>query len=449
MTSNLNPNSDSAVTSENLDNFNRILKCTTDGFVDLNDLLILTERPGVQDVEVNSRIPIILENISNDSLTQLASIDNLPSKYWGQEKIELAEANQIIWEHEIEHPELFGTPANVGILEYGLKRTHLAFSHSSISVVNYNGGNNINNSYTLGIDHGTKVTGLIVGKSYDGGDNEYILQPVAPNTNITLIQEWIRIENNLLIAVDEVVSAIQLATSLGLRVLNCSFGFTQEEYSGNAIYNALYNYPGLIVCGAGNSGRNTDSNPFYPASYDLNNIISVGAININDQLMNADSNSNYGLTSVDVFAPGENIYMPTYIDDDSKNCCDFDSGTSFAAPFVTGLASLLISIEASTPYGSFSTAGLKKIIMESVTETTYLSNYCVSGGYINAKKAIEEAYTNKISYEYYNDTYHWVYGEYCDSKLEEHNWVVSFPNLFSVSIPRIMVCSICGASKII
>jgi len=61
----------------------------------------------------------------------------------------------------------------------------------------------------------------------------------------------------------------------------------------------------LVVAAAGNSAHDTDSNPFYPSSYDLPNIISVAAT---DQSDNLASFSNWGVTTVDVAAPGTTIY---------------------------------------------------------------------------------------------------------------------------------------------
>ena len=99
--------------------------------------------------------------------------------------------------------------------------------------------------------------------------------------------------------------------------MNCSFGYVLYD---SAIFAAMYNYPGLIVCGAGNDGSNNDTTPFYPASFDLDNIISVGAIDINN---NKWTYSNHGKTSVDVFAPGVDIKSTS-----KNNTYKVDSGTS-------------------------------------------------------------------------------------------------------------------------
>lgn len=101
------------------------------------------------------------------------------------------------------------------------------------------------------------------------------------------------------------VSAIMYAADNGARIINASWG--GGGYS-QALYDAINYARGknvLFVAAAGNSGTNNDTTPFYPASYNLDNIISVAATTQTDVLA---SFSNFGATSVDLAAPGVNIY---------------------------------------------------------------------------------------------------------------------------------------------
>lgn len=91
----------------------------------------------------------------------------------------------------------------------------------------------------------------------------------------------------------------------------------------------------LFIAAAGNASRNNDTTPTYPANYNLTNIISVAAIDSNGTLATF---SNYGANTVDIAAPGVDV-PSTYITNDYA----YMSGTSMAAPYVSGVLSLLAS----------------------------------------------------------------------------------------------------------
>lgn len=100
----------------------------------------------------------------------------------------------------------------------------------------------------------------------------------------------------------DAASAILYANAKGARVINNSWG--GSGYS-QVLKDAIDASNALIVCAAGNSGTNNDAIPFYPASYTSSNIISVTASDQNDTLATF---SNFGINSVDIAAPGVNIY---------------------------------------------------------------------------------------------------------------------------------------------
>lgn len=131
----------------------------------------------------------------------------------------------------------------------------------------------------------------------------------------------------------DAIAAIDYAVAAGCTVSNNSWGgggFNTSLY--NAIANAA-NAGHVFVAAAGNDGVNTDNSPHYPSSYNLPNIISVAATTNRDTLA---SFSNYGVNSVDIGAPGEDI-ASTY----SGNGYVWSSGTSMASPHVAGVVALL------------------------------------------------------------------------------------------------------------
>jgi subtilisin family serine protease len=134
----------------------------------------------------------------------------------------------------------------------------------------------------------------------------------------------------------DIISAIEYATMMGVRVSNNSYG--SSSYS-QAEFDAIQASRSVFVAAAGNEGTNNDIAPSYPASYDLNNIISVAATDHNDALA---SFSNYGVTSVDLVAPGVNILSTT-----PNNTYSLFDGTSMATPHVTGAVALLMGYNSS------------------------------------------------------------------------------------------------------
>jgi len=115
--------------------------------------------------------------------------------------------------------------------------------------------------------------------------------------------------------------------------------------------------------------------PVYSASYDSVNIISVAATDSNDQLA---SFSHYGQMSVDLAAPGTNIWS-TYLDGNYASM----SGTSMATPHVSGVAVL---VKAVNP--SLTSAQIKNIILSTEDVKSSLSGKVASGGRLNVYKSL-------------------------------------------------------------
>jgi hypothetical protein len=138
----------------------------------------------------------------------------------------------------------------------------------------------------------------------------------------------------------------------------------------------------LYIAAASNDGLDNDITPFYPASYDLPNIISVGAINSGGAKPYW---SNYGATSVDIFAPGVNI-LSTFpgthpyvykIGGPKSPLYDYLDGTSMACPHVTGAAALFAA------KNKLGAAGIKNAILSSGTVVACLRGKCVTGKTLN------------------------------------------------------------------
>ncbi len=173
------------------------------------------------------------------------------------------------------------------------------------------------------------------------------------------------------------ISGIDYATENGAWLSNNSWGGGGFNQSLKDAIERANQAGSLFVAAAGNNGRNTDTFPFYPAGYDNENILSVAATDHND---NKSSFSNYGLTSVDVGAPGSSIYSTVL-----GTSYGTKSGTSMASPHGAGVCSIVWSYNPNLTH-----LEVKQIVMDSVRPIAALDGRCVTGGVVNAAEALNQ-----------------------------------------------------------
>lgn len=134
----------------------------------------------------------------------------------------------------------------------------------------------------------------------------------------------------------------------------------------------------LFIAASGNDGGDADSAPMYPAAYDLDAIVSVASTDRTDAMSGF---SNYGLTSVDLGAPGSAILSTV----PGGGYASY-SGTSMASPHVAGSAALLWSVNP-----ELTAAEMKTILMDSGDSLLSLEGKTVSGKRVNLVNAMVEA----------------------------------------------------------
>jgi len=225
--------------------------------------------------------------------------------------------------------------------------------------------------------HGTHVSGIIAAK----GNNGVGITGVCWSASIMLLKILDAGGNG---TVADEIDAIMYAVNNGAKIINVSFGGSGSSLSEyDAIDHARKNGV-LFVAAAGNdgdgnqeSGWNNDQagQEIYPASYDLNNIISVAAADYHDDLALW---SNYGPTSVDVAAPGADIFSTK-----AGNGYRYLSGSSMAAPHVSGLAALIWADD-----NSLTCTQVKDRILNGVDPRSSMDGKILTGGRINAKNTI-------------------------------------------------------------
>ncbi len=188
-----------------------------------------------------------------------------------------------------------------------------------------------------------------------------------------------------------VAKGINFAEHNNAKIINASFAGELPDGTEASALDSFLNNSRLLVAASGNDKNDNDINSWFPASYSYNEIIAVAATENDDDIWDdpLGDGSNYGATQVDIAAPGADI-MSTYYDG-TTDTYHAMSGTSMAAPFVTGVAAMIMGA-----YPELSASQVKDIIMESGDYIEDLdpatgTHPIASGNRLNALKAIEMA----------------------------------------------------------
>ncbi|MBE7088010.1 MAG: hypothetical protein E7370_00595 [Clostridiales bacterium] len=309
----------------NIENFRRILKIqiSENNKENVSNAISILEQR--EDVESASPNYILKTNATSNDIKR--------NFQWGLNNISINEAWNIST----------GTDSVlVGVIDSGIDASHIDLTDNIHRKSPHTLENTLHRDFTTGTadgtkvlepddlnGHGTHVAGIIGAK----GNNAEGCAGVTWNIDLVSLRIFNENGNG---SSGDLVEAIQYAAKCNIKILNYSGG----SYNfNNKVKSAIDSYEGLVVCSAGNEANNNDVNAHYPSDYDLDNIISVGAI---DQNGDRSSFSNYGENSVHVYAPGGNILSTL-----PNNTYGYMSGTSMAAPFVTGTAALMLSIDPS------------------------------------------------------------------------------------------------------
>ncbi len=221
--------------------------------------------------------------------------------------------------------------------------------------------------------HGTHVSGILGAT----GNNGLGVAGVAWNTRIMALKFMDASGDGFYSdAIEAIEYALNLKDKYGFTlILNASWGghgFSQAMRDTIAAARAA-GVP--VIAAAGNDGANADQAPIYPASYDLDNILSVGASTAMDQQA---SFSNFSCAGVDLFAPGEGIYS-TFPGGEFG----YDSGTSMAAPMVSGVFGLAWSRHPSASWQQ-----VKSAVLNGVDQPDGLAGLSVTQGRVNLAGAL-------------------------------------------------------------
>lgn len=242
--------------------------------------------------------------------------------------------------------------------------------------------------------HGTHVAGIIAAER----NNHVGMDGVADHVAVMALRAVPEGDEHD----KDIALAVRFAVDHGAKVINMSFGKSispHRKWVEDAFKYAL-KHDVLLIRAAGNSGEDVGISPTYPTQFygkdnkkSFSNMITVGASGPDEKDLVAYF-SNYGAKSVDVFAPGTDIYstLPGVAN------CGRLSGTSMAAPVVAGIAAVLRSY-----FPRLTAPQVKLIIMQSVQkvdfmvmkpgtiEKTSFDTLCLSGGIANLYNAVKLA----------------------------------------------------------
>jgi len=237
--------------------------------------------------------------------------------------------------------------------------------------------------------HGTHVAGTIAAV----GDNATGTTGVAWSTSLMALK-WLDEQKSGLLS--DAIRAINYATEMrtlygvNLVATNNSWGYRGQLRED--LKDALQRQCDagiLFVAAAGNGdalgwGIDNDADDryaFYPASAAMDNIISVAAVDVDGRLARF---SNYGAATVDLAAPGVGI-----LSTEPGGAYGSRSGTSMAAPHVTGTAALIWADLLASGMTDATYAEVRDAILETVDVQPQLQGKLATDGWLNAHAAVE------------------------------------------------------------
>ncbi len=260
--------------------------------------------------------------------------------------------------------------------------------------------------------HGTHVAGII------GAEGDNALQIAGVCWDVSLMAVKIGADDQTgpgaIIQLIDAIEGLRYAIDPhrdgtftdGANIINASWGFYYSDpWDAEPMRDLIVmarNQVILVVAAAGNDTEDLDNPilpPIYPASFNLDNIITVMATDHDDQVAGY---SNYGATIVDLAAPGGSGFGD---DSDILSLAPGDAlaymgGTSMAAPHVAGACALLWSVNPNLTYQQ-----VKQIILGSVDKLGSLQGMCVSEGRLNLNTAVRMAREGRVLNTTTNNVY--------------------------------------------
>lgn len=241
----------------------------------------------------------------------------------------------------------------------------------------YNGWNFVDNNNVIFDDeisniHGTHAMGTMVAKIGNGG-----IKGIAYNKHIKVLPIKV-LDGTLSGKTSNLVKAIDYALSFKADIINISLGTRTYNQNLDEIIREHKDTTFVLAAGNSTNGTNIDNDMIYPASFNYDNVITVGNLDFN---ANKFITSNYGKNCVTIFAPGTFILSTA-----PKNTFAYFTGSSMASPIVSASIAMMQSVN--YELGPFR---VKEILKKTATHIDNLNELDSCNGYLNLYAALYES----------------------------------------------------------
>lgn len=277
-----------------------------------------------------------------------------------------------------------GKSFNIAVIDTGAQTDHPDLGNSIVGGYNFL---NLSSNYADDEGHGTNIAGIIAAVP----NNNLGIAGINSQAKITALKTF---DKNGYGSEANIIIAILYAKLAGFKLINASWG---NSYNAQGLYDVIKASPEILfVAAAGNKAdsqlkvlplapnglnqyNDDDLQGFYPASYDLPNIISVTSSDRFDNL-----SGNYGPVSVDLAAPGTGIQTTNL-----ANAYISTGGTSLAAAHVTAAASMYWAL-----HPTKSSTEVKLAIVASVDKMPAMVGIVQSQGRLNLKNLLDDNFAS-------------------------------------------------------
>jgi membrane-anchored mycosin MYCP len=247
-----------------------------------------------------------------------------PTSTWAQDRLALQQAQTVTQGRDVRS----GRPIRVAVLDSGLDRTHPQLRHLDADPLRDAIPNDPGRKFSDCAQHGTWVTAVLAAQR----NSTTRFFGIAPQVRIVPI----KLTNGEKVASADVARAINLAIDAHAQIANLSLGLSVDVPAVRSAVARAKRARMLIVAASGNDGAQGNSLPQYPAAYSTqyDNVIAVSATEKGDAVAKTAGSGRF----VDLAAPGGDVQTIGV-----NGGYTLQSGTSFATPFVSGAAALVLA----------------------------------------------------------------------------------------------------------